>query len=98
VESPSTDFIVDRCGRVLMLRGVNVESSSKGDSQAEEHLPSSSMEAQSLIQENWGWNSVRFLVFWGAIEPEKGVYDEDYLDAVEEWVDWYGDRGIHVVL
>jgi len=98
VEAPSTDFIVDRCGRVVILRGVNVESSAKGDRQDEDHLPESPMEAQALIQQHWGWNSVRFLVFWGAIEPEKGVYDDAYLDRVQEWVDWYGERGLHVVL
>lgn len=97
-EAPSTEFIVDRCGRVVIMRGVNVESASKGNAQDEDHLPKSPLEKQALLQENWGWNSVRFLVFWGAIEPEKGVFDEDYLDRVEEWVDWYGERGIHVVL
>lgn len=97
-EAPSTDFIVDRCGRVVILRGVNVESSAKAAAQSDDHLPKSPLEKQSLLRENWGWNTVRFLVFWGAIEPEPGVYDEDYLDRVEEWIDWYGENDIHVVI
>jgi len=30
IEAPSTDFVVDRCGRALILRGVNVESAGAG--------------------------------------------------------------------
>ena len=97
VESPETRFIVDACGRVVILRGVNVESSSKGDAQSDDHLPESGMAAQASLA-RWGWNNVRFLVFWGAIEPEDGTFDEEYLDRVGEWLDWYADNGIHVVL
>lgn len=95
IEAPSTDVVVDRCGRVVILRGVNVESSAK---QADAHLPTSDRKLHTAIQRDWGWNTVRFLVFWGAIEPEKGTYDDNYLDQVAEWVDWYRERNIHVVL
>lgn len=75
VESPDPTFVVDRCGRVLILRGVNVESSAKGDAQTDRHLPASPLGDQAALGK-WGWNVVRFLVFWGAIEPEPGHYDE----------------------
>lgn len=97
VEAPAPAFVVDECGRVLILRGVNVESSSKGDAQSDSHLPESGLEDQITLN-RWGWNSVRFLVFWGAIEPEDGTFDEAYLDEVERWLDWYADNDIHVVL
>lgn len=96
-ESPDTRFIVDECGRVVMLRGVNVEASSKGDTQEGDHLPASGLAGQSALS-TWGWNSVRFLVFWGAIEPEKGKFSDQYLDGVEKWLDWYAEHDIHVVL
>lgn len=96
-ESPDPRFIVDACGRVLILRGVNVESASKGASMTDPHLPTSSKASQATMAE-WGWNTVRFLVFWGAIEPRRGSYDEAYLDQIESWLDWYRQRGIHVVL
>ncbi len=96
-ESPDVRFVVDACGRVVMLRGVNVESSSKGTTQEGDHLPASGLQGQAALS-NWGWNSVRFLVFWGAIEPEKDKFNEAYLDKVEEWLDWYADNDIHVVL
>ena len=97
VESPDARFIVDSCGRVVILRGVNVESASKGSTQDGEHLPVTPMADQAKLQQ-WGWNNVRFLVFWGAMEPEDGTFDETYLDQVAAWLDWYADHDIHVVL
>lgn len=97
VEAPEPQFIVDDCGRVVLLRGTNVESSAKGNAQADSHLPASGWESQQHLGQ-LGWNSVRFLIFWGAVEPEKGVYDDAYLDEVETWLDGYAEQGIHVVL
>lgn len=97
VEAPDPTMIVDRCGRVVILRGANVEASSKGDTQAGTHLPTTPLGGQSTLQ-LWGWNSVRFLVFWGKIEPTKGVFDDAYLDGVQRWLDWYARHDIHVVL
>ena len=97
VESLDVRFIVDDCGRVVILRGVNVESSSKGDRQEGDHLPKSGIDGQDALR-NWGWNSVRFLVFWGPIEPEPGRYSEEYRDGVERWLDHYAEQGISVVL
>ena len=97
VESPDTRFIVDECGRVVILRGVNVESSAKGSAQDEDHLPATPLDAQEQLG-TWGWNNVRFLVFWGAMEPEDGTWDDDYLDQVQAWLDWYANHDVHVVL
>lgn len=97
VESPDPTFVVDDCGRVVILRGVNVEASSKGDTQVGSHLPKTPMSGQATLQ-RWGWNSVRFLVLWGAIEPERGKFDDTYLDDVAKWMDWYAKHDIHVVL
>src|SRR5690606_23451523 len=71
IEAPSTNFVVDRCGRALILRGINVESSSKAASQDDDHFPRSDPGLQEMFGSEWGWNTVRFLVFWGAIEPEQ---------------------------
>jgi endoglycosylceramidase len=96
-ESPDPRFVVDACGRVVILRGINVESASKGSSMDDTQLPVTPIDAQRLLG-TWGWNVVRFLVFWGAIEPEDGKFDETYLDQVEDWLNYYRDAGIHVVL
>lgn len=88
-------FVRDEQGRALILRGVNVESSSK--TRANNYLPASGLESQNLLAQ-WGWNSVRFLVTWAAIEPTEGTYDEAYLDEVELWLDYYAAHQIHVTL
>lgn len=97
VEAPETRFVVDACGRVLVLRGTNVEESAKGTSQDDPHLPASSIRSHDDMGK-FGWNAVRFLIFWGAVEPEQGEYDQRYLDDVEVWLDAYAERGVHVVL
>ncbi|HSN81459.1 MAG TPA: hypothetical protein VLS88_02680, partial [Polyangiales bacterium] len=38
------------------------------------------------------------LIFWDAIEPEPGVYDQDYLTRWEDRLDWYAEAGVWVVL
>jgi endoglycosylceramidase len=96
---PTTDAsrhaLLDEAGRTVILRGVNVESASK--TKANGYLPASGMDQQKAMLP-FGWNGVRFLVTWAAIEPTKGTFDEAYLDRVEQWLDWYRDHDIHVVL
>ena len=96
LEAPDPRFVVDDCGRVLVLRGTNVQGGNKGASVDDPHLPESFDEQRHLGK--WGWNSVRFLISWGAVEPDQGAYDEAYLDELEEWMDRYAEQGIHVVL
>jgi endoglycosylceramidase len=96
LEAPAPQFVVDDCGRVLILRGTNVEGGNKGSAVDDDHLPDSFDSQQHLGQ--FGWNSVRFLISWGAVEPTQGSYDEDYLDELETWMDFYAEQGIHVVL
>ncbi len=89
-------YITDEQGRALILHGVNSSSSAKNP--ASGHLPWVSPEDVYQETVEWGFNFVRFLIFWDGIEPEKGLYDEAYLDAVEERVRWYTDHGAYVML
>lgn len=45
-----------------------------------------------------GLNLVRLGVLWVGVEPKKGVFDNAYLDRVEEIVDMLGARGVNVLL
>jgi hypothetical protein len=48
---------------------------------------------------NWGFNVLRFLVTWEAVEHAgPGVYDEPYLDYVREAVRRAGERGLLVFI
>jgi len=93
-ECSSGPFITDeRCG-ALVLQGCNMDGSAKGDS----GLPRYGREDFLALSSRWGFNFVRYLIFWARIEPEPGVYDEAYLDRVRERLDWLDEAGIRVVL
>jgi endoglycosylceramidase len=48
--------------------------------------------------QKWGFNCVRYLVFWEAVEPKEGAYDETYIDSVIERIRWMEELGIDVVI
>lgn len=88
-------IIQDRYGRQLILHGLNTTASSKS---APDHLPwieERHVERESI---DFGFNFVRFLIFWEAIEPEEGVFNDAYLGEVEERINWYAKRGMYVML
>jgi len=88
-------YITDEYGRALILHGLNVSCSSKyypdrvGWTQKDDIL---------RMSHEWGFNFARMLILWDGLEPEKGVFDEAYLDRVGLRLDWYEEAGIHVVL
>lgn len=88
-------FITDEQGRALILHGVNVSSSAKGDAQ---RMPWVGVDDVRRLARDWGFNFARFLIFWDALEPEPGQFDQDYLTRIEERLDWFHDAGIYVVL
>jgi endoglycosylceramidase len=87
-------FLTDDQGRVLILHGVNFMGSAKGPP----FLPPVEYAQADRIATDWGFNSVRYLIIWEGVEPEPGVYDEGYLDAVEAWMDYLHGLGIWVFL
>ena len=88
-------FVTDAQGRALILHGINVMSNAKRDPL---RMPAIDQEDVRRMVEDWGFNHVRFLIFWDAIEPEPGQYDQAYFDRVAERLDWFAAAGIHVVL
>lgn len=93
-ECPSGDFVTDGQCRSLVLQGCNFDGSAKGD----DGLPAYGRDVALSLSEVWGFNFARYLIFWYRIEPEPGVYDEAYLDAVGERLNWLHEAGIRVVL
>jgi endoglycosylceramidase len=89
-----SSIITDEFGRQLILHGLNTSSSAKyGD-----YLPwivESDVEREHA---EFGFNFVRLLTSWVAIEPERGVYNEAYLDQFAERVRWYTSRGMYVMI
>lgn len=86
--------LTDDRGRVLTLRGWNVEDKThRGDA------------ALSAITERHfrdlrarGFNFARLLVFWDDLEPRRGRYSQAYLRKVERILDWAERYGIQVLI
>ena len=87
-------FIRDDQGRALIFHGCNFDGSAKQDS----GLPNLVEDDAIELSEQWGFNFARYLVFWARIEPQAGVYDDQYLDDVEIRLDWLADAGMTIVL
>lgn len=87
--------ILDEYGRTLILRGLNTSSSAKAHPERLPWITEADVEREAL---DFGFNFVRYLIFWDAVEPEPGQYDEAYLDKVAERVDWYAAQGMYVML
>lgn len=90
-----TYFIRDDDGRVVILRGMNIMSSAKGHP---ERLPTLSEEDVERYARDWGFNAVRYLIFWDAVEPSPDEYDTAYFDKTEARLDWFAEHGVHVIL
>ncbi len=85
--------IVDKSGRGVFLRGVNISQSPK-------RSPYENWQPLSDFQKlrDWGFNVIRLLVIWAAIEPEKGKIDLDYLGKLSHWIELADQVGLYVIL
>ena len=93
--SASTCWIRDNDNRVIILHGLNISNAAKRTSN---QISWQTFDDYKKMSMDWGFNCVRLLIFWSAIEPELGVYNDTYLDLVEERVNWAEDLGLFVIL
>lgn len=91
----AASFITDDQDRALVQHGFSTASSAKN---APGGMPDFTEDQLVQEQADMGTNFVRFLIAWSQVEPSPGVYDQEYLDRVEERVGWYEERGYHVML
>jgi len=86
-------WLVDGQGRVLILHGVNVCNASKRPP----FLGPYGRDAIARLR-GWGFDSVRYLILWEAVEPKPGEYDEAYLDQVAQRLQWCREAGLRVII
>jgi endoglycosylceramidase len=89
-----TQYITDKTNRIVIYHGVNVSNFSKS---APDFLPWQTKEDFARLK-TWGFNLVRYLVFWEAIEPVKGTYDEVYIKQTRDRLKWLQELGIDVII
>lgn len=86
----SGKWLIDPTGRVVVLHGENVAN------KRAPYLPSAvgfaADDAELLVRE--GYNAVRLAVFWVAVEPAPGQYDDAYLAEVASTIALLNEHGI----
>jgi endoglycosylceramidase len=86
--------LTDAHGRICIYHGVNVSNYAKSSS---DFTSWHTQEDFARLRE-WGFNIVRYLVFWEALEPAQGVVDTAYLNNVLLRVQWLAQLDIDVIL
>lgn len=93
----------DDTGRVVIFRGVNARVEGIFDVTFDdgrvplEDIPALEPEDARRMRE-LGLGLLRLPINWSGVEPMEGVYDERYLDRVEEVVRFCGEAGVHVIV
>lgn len=88
-------WLRDERGGVLILRGTNVENASKSPP---DFLPTYGPAEFAQLHDELGMDAIRLLVFWEAVEPEEGAYDDAYLAEVRTLVEEAGAAGLRVIV
>lgn len=87
-------FLHDAEGRAMIMRGLNLSGSQK----IAPYLDDKTAADYARVRADWGFNAIRFIMTWSAIEPQQGQYDDVYLGKVAERLGWAHDAGLSVIL
>jgi endoglycosylceramidase len=103
--------ILDATGREVILRGVNAGGRSKMPpflpfafqesgmaNQADAAPFDEALTAYADRVQSWGHNTVRLPFTWEAVEPERGTYDEAFVERYIAMARAFGERGIRVIV
>ncbi|MFB9327970.1 cellulase family glycosylhydrolase [Paenibacillus aurantiacus] len=89
----SDDRFVDEHHRHVILHGINMVCKEK-----KLHYIGEWAEDDFRRLKEWGFNFIRLGVIWDGVEPEPGVYDDDYLGKLREQIRMARDHGLYVLL
>ena len=97
-------YIKDTQGRIIIYHGANLSNYAKHSSNIPGYFNTNTAGVSWHTLEDiqrlntWGFNLVRYLVFWEALEPEKGVYNTEYINKTHEKLRLLRDCNIDVLL
>ncbi|SHE94102.1 endoglycosylceramidase [Mariniphaga anaerophila] len=84
---------IDSNGREIIFSGTNYISKDP----EENYMPQHNEEIFEQFK-TWGFNCIRLGIIWDGLEPEPGVYNEDYLKEIDKRIQWAANNGIYVFL
>ena len=91
--------IFNEAGARVLLSGVNVNGLGEYFQANPDFAPTVPLGSDDFEQiAALGFNSVRLIVSWSALEPTRGAYDTAYVDRIREAVDQAADNGLYTVL
>lgn len=93
----SNNWIKDKDGRIAIYHGVNISNYAKVSNNGRAGISWHTREDYARLKD-WGFNLVRYLVFWEAVEPVEGQIDTSYLNMTAERIGWLRDMGIDVLI
>lgn len=91
--SVSGDRFTDSSGRQVILNGINFVNKNPCTNYMFEDSSAAFSQFRKL-----GFNCIRLGVIWDGVEPEPGIYDENYLERIESLVSEAGKEGLYVIL
>lgn len=91
--------IFDARDRQVLLRGVNVNQLGdyyQDDPKLEPVIPLRRGDFAAIAR--LGFNSVRLIVSWSKLQPERGSFNRDYVERIRQAVGWARQNRLYVVL
>lgn len=89
--------IRDEHDRIILMHGVNVSNFAKQSASNRAGLTWHTEDEYRLLLK-YGFNAVRYLVFWEALEPQKSQFDTEYLRKVAEDITRITSAGLLVMV
>lgn len=90
-------WLTDADGRVVQVHGLNFVAKWPADDPMTPAEAGFGADDAAFLREQ-GFNVVRLGVVFGAVMPEPGVIDTEYVDSIADTVDLLADEGIFVLL
>jgi len=94
VDAGDRIFLADELGRALILHGAN-QTFSVGYGEPVEYW---AIEDDFVRMRAYGFNLARLPVFWHSFERAEDNYDMEYLDRLEDALDWCADNDLLAII